>query len=407
MKLGLTMFILDNKFVITILKKNRKLFTSDLEKCNDFMSYVVRCSSFLVIGGAGSIGSATVKAIFKRNPKVLHVVDISENELAELVRDLRSEYGYISGEFKTFAIDVGTDIYDKFINDFGEYDYVLNFSALKHVRSEKDPYTLMRLIEVNILNTIKTIEQAIEKKSKKYFCVSTDKATKPVNMMGASKRIMELYLIKYSEFIDISTARFANVAFSNGSLLHSFINRVQKKQPIVAPDDVRRYFITPEESGMLCLLSAIFGENLDLFFPKLDPDKDMMSFWEIAKLFLNYLGYEPYICETEEEARSLAKELPEKGKWACYISKTDTTGEKEYEEFYTPTDKVDWDRFEDIGVIRMNHNINENKLEYFLREIKSFRERKEWQKSDIVKLFKYILPEFEHIEKGKYLDDKM
>lgn len=396
-----------NEYISTVINRPKFLFYNDIKRSEDYISNQIKTSSFLVIGGAGSIGSATVKEIFKRTPKILHVVDISENDLAELVRDLRSEYGYIEGEFKTFAIDVGTDIYDKFINDFGKYDYVLNFSALKHVRSEKDPYTLMRLIEVNILNTIKTIEQAIEKKSKKYFCVSTDKATNPVNMMGASKRIMELYLIKYSKFIDISTARFANVAFSNGSLLHSFIHRVQKKQPIVAPDDVRRYFITPEESGMLCLLSAIFGENLDLFFPKLDPDKDMMSFWEIAKLFLNYLGYEPYICETEEEARVLAKELPEKGKWACYISKTDTTGEKEYEEFYTPTDNIDWNRFEDIGVIKMNHNINEDNLEYFLREIKSFRERKEWQKSDIVKLFKYMLPEFEHIEKGKYLDDKM
>lgn len=401
------MITMDEKFILSLIKRNKELFLSDLEKFDSVIKDLINNSSFLVIGGAGSIGSATVKEIFKRKPKVLHVVDISENNLAELVRDLRSSYGYIDGEFKTFALDVGSDIYDRFFENYGKYDYVLNFSALKHVRSEKDPYTLMRMIEVNILNTIKTIQQSINKKVKKYFCVSTDKATNPVNMMGASKRIMELYLMKYSEYINISTARFANVAFSDGSLLYSFIQRIQKRQPITVPDDVKRYFITPKESGVLCLLSVLLGENLDLFFPKLDPQKDMRTFWEIAQAFLKHLGYEPYPCATEDEARNLAGILPEQRKWACYISKTDTTGEKEYEEFYTPDDLIDWNRFEDIGVIKMKYNVKPEMLDFFVKEIDKMRQKQSWDKNDIIKLFKLMLPEFEHRETGKYLDDKM
>ena len=221
-----------------------------------------------MIGGAGSIGQAVTKEIFKRNPRKLHIVDISENNMVELVRDIRSSDGYINGEFKTFALDAGSYAYDAFIKADGEYDYVLNLSALKHVRSEKDPYTLMRMVEVNILNTIKTIQQAKDKGIKKYFCVSTDKAANPVNMMGASKRIMEHFLMRESKDIDISTARFANVAFSDGSLLHSFNQRIQKKQPIVAPNDIKRYFVTPQESGELCLMSCLLGDTKDIFFPK-------------------------------------------------------------------------------------------------------------------------------------------
>ena len=240
-----------------------------LEQTNILDSSVSE-SSFLVLGAAGTIGQAVTKEIFKRNPKKLHCVDISENNLVELVRDIRSEYGYIDGDFQTFALDVGSPIYDAFIESDGVYDYVLNLSALKHVRSEKDPYTLMRMIEVNILNTIKTIKQSKEKRVKKYFCVSTDKAANPVNMMGASKRIMELFLMRESVDMNISTARFANVAYSDGSLLHGFKMRMEKHQPIVAPNDVRRYFVSKEESGQLCLMSTILGDNCDIFFPKLD-----------------------------------------------------------------------------------------------------------------------------------------
>jgi FlaA1/EpsC-like NDP-sugar epimerase len=264
---------------------------------------IVSSSRFLVIGGAGSIGQAVTKEIFKRKPLKLHVVDISENNMVELVRDIRSSFGYIDGDFQTFALDIGTIEYDAFIEADGEYDYVLNLSALKHVRSEKDPYTLMRMIQVNIFNTDKTIQQSIKKGAKKYFCVSTDKAANPVNMMGASKRIMEMFLMRRSTDIKISTARFANVAFSDGSLLHGFNQRIQKRQPIVAPNDIKRYFVVPQESGELCLMSCIFGENRDIFFPKLSESLHLITFAEIAVNYLRQLGYEPYICSSEEEAR--------------------------------------------------------------------------------------------------------
>lgn len=398
---------INEAFILSLLGRDKNIFISDLRDNIKEIEDKIRGSSFLVIGGAGSIGSATVKEIFKRNPKLLHVVDISENNLAELVRDLRSSFGYTDGDFKTFALDISSDIYDVFIENFGKYDYILNFSALKHVRSEKDPYTLMRMIEINILSTIKTIEHSIKKGSKKYFCVSTDKATNPVNLMGASKRVMELFLIKYSDKINISSARFANVAFSDGSLLHSFIQRIQKRQPITAPDDVKRYFITPLESGVLCLMSTLLGDNLEIFFPKLSHERDMLTFWEIAKRLLESLGYEPYICETEEEARILSKELPDIGKWPCYISKTDTTGEKEYEEFFSEEDKIDWNRFIDIGVIRMNRDVDVNRLDYFLERIGQMRKSARWNRQDIIDLFQYLLPEFKHKETGKFLDEKM
>ncbi|NCA22074.1 MAG: NAD-dependent epimerase/dehydratase family protein, partial [Crocinitomicaceae bacterium] len=235
-----------------IIGRYEYLFQNDILKSNVELLRIIQDSTFLVIGGAGSIGQAVVKELFKRNPKKLHVVDFSENNLAELVRDLRSSIGYISGDFRTFALDIGSEIYDAFIENDGEYNYVFNLSALKHVRSEKDAFTLMRMIEVNILNTEKTILQSISKNTKKYFCVSTDKAANPVNLMGASKRIMEMFLMRQSLNIPISTARFANVAFSDGSLLHSFNQRILKNQPLVAPTDIRRYFVTPQEAGELC-----------------------------------------------------------------------------------------------------------------------------------------------------------
>jgi len=389
-----------------ILNRSRKLFERDLAKFEDEIQSIIKDSSFLVLGGAGTIGSATVKEIFKRQPKKIHVVDINENNLAELVRDIRSSLGYIDGEFKTFALDIGSDIFDRFMEESSGYDYVLNFSALKHVRSEKDKYTLMRMIEVNILNTIKTLEHAINKKANKYFCVSTDKASYPVNMMGASKRIMEFFLEKYSNHIQISTARFANVAFSEGSLLHSWVLRMQKRQPIVAPKGIKRYFITQEESGILCLLSTLLGDNRELFFPKLSPERDLLELTEIAIKFVRHYGYEPYICETEEEARRVAPILPEKQKWAVYFSDTDTTGEKEYESFFEENEEVVLDKFKDIGVVRFESSPRGKELDCFLRDIERLR-KTGWQKKDILKLFRRLLPNFTHEERGKYLDDKM
>jgi len=396
-----------DKEILQLIGRNSELFEEDIKKYEDELKNIISSSSFLVIGGAGSIGSATVKEIFKRNPKKLHVVDISENNLAELVRDIRSSLGYIDGEFKTFAIDAGSFEYDAFIKNGGEYDYVLNFSALKHVRSEKDPFTLMRMIEVNILNTEKTLIQSIENNTKKYFCVSTDKATNPVNMMGASKRIMELFLMRRSLEIPVLTARFANVAFSDGSLLYSFNRRLEKRQPIVAPKDIKRYFVTPKESGELCLMSAVFGDNRDIFFPKLSEKLHLITFADIAVKYLKMRGYEPYLCESEEEARELVKTLPQKGKWPCLFTISDTTGEKDFEEFYTDENIIDWDRFNGIGIIKNEPIFDERKLNYFMNEIERMKKTLNWNKKEIVELFEYMLPEFKHLERGKYLDEKM
>jgi len=395
-----------DKEILQLIGREKELFEEDIKKNEHKLKDIIASSSFLVIGGAGSIGSATVKEIFKRNPKKLYVVDISENNLVELVRDLRSSLGYIDGDFKTFALDAGSFEYEAFIKK-QEFDYVLNFSALKHVRSEKDPFTLMRMIEVNILNTEKTLLQSIKNNTKKYFCVSTDKATNPVNMMGASKRIMELFLMRRSLEINVSTARFANVAFSDGSLLHSFNKRLEKNQPIVAPNDIKRYFVTPKESGELCLMSAIFGDNRDIFFPKLSESLHLMTFSEIAINYLRMKGYEPYLCTTEEEARELVKTLPKEGKWPCLFTKSDTTGEKDFEEFYTDENIIDWNRFSGLGVIKNEPIYEEEKLEYFLNKIDSYKKSLNWNKEEIVELFEYMLPEFKHIEKGKYLDEKM
>ena len=338
--------------ILSLIGRSQELFVNDISAHNEQLKSIVSSSSFLVLGGAGSIGQAVTKEIFKRNPKKLHVVDISENNMVELVRDIRSSFGYISGDFQTFALDIGSVEYDAFIKADGKYDYVLNLSALKHVRSEKDPFTLMRMIDVNVFNTDKTIQQSVENGSKKYFCVSTDKAANPVNMMGASKRIMEMFLMRRSEEIAISTARFANVAFSDGSLLHGFNQRIQKRQPIVAPNDIKRYFVTPQESGELCLMSCIFGENRDIFFPKLSEALHLITFADIAVKYLQQLGYEPFLCESEDEARELAETLPALGKWPCLFTSSDTTGEKDFEEFFTDKETLDMARFENLGVIK-------------------------------------------------------
>ncbi len=393
--------------ILTLIGRHQALFSNDIEIYKQGLHDIISKSTFLVIGGAGSIGQAVTKEIFKRNPKKLHVVDISENNLVELVRDLRSAFGYIDGEFKTFALDIASLEYDAFIKNDGAYDYVLNLSALKHVRSEKDPFTLMRMIETNIFNTDKTLKQSIAKGTKKYFCVSTDKAANPVNMMGASKRIMEMFVHRNSLGIDVSMARFANVAFSDGSLLHGFNKRIEKRQPIVAPNDIKRYFVTPQESGELCLMSCIFGKNRDIFFPKLSKSLNLISFAEIAVKYLAELGYEPYLCESEDEARTLAKTLPQEGKWPCLFTKSDTTGEKDFEEFFTEAESLDMDRFSNLGIIKNELDFDAEKLKSFEIKMQEYLDNLSWSKEEILEEFYKLLPDFRHKETGKYLDGKM
>jgi FlaA1/EpsC-like NDP-sugar epimerase len=392
---------------LEIIGREKALFSSDTKLLSKELGEITQSSRFLIIGGAGSIGQAVVKEIFKRDPKLLHVVDISENNMVELVRDIRSTQGYGNGEFKTFALDCGSLEFEALVENEGPYDYVFNLSALKHVRSEKDSYTLMRMIMVNVFNTIKTLRMAREMGAKKYFCVSTDKAANPVNMMGASKRIMEMFLMRESLTQGISMARFANVAFSDGSLLHGFNQRFTKKQPFSAPNDVRRYFVTPQESGELCLLSGLLGNNRDIFFPKLSEKLHLITFSEIAVHYLRVRGYDPYECESEDEARDRAEELIANKQWPCYFFKSDTTGEKDFEEFFTDNEDLDMERFETVGVIQNQPDFDETKLDEFMSGVEALRNQGTWAKDDIVKLYFGLLPEFAHKETGKYLDQRM
>jgi len=393
--------------VLHLIGRDNELFNNDIKKHDNELRRVISRSKFLVLGAAGSIGHAVTKEIFKRDPLKLHAVDISENNLVELVRDIRSSFGYIEGDFKTFALDIGSFEFDKFIDDDGSYDYVLNLSALKHVRSEKDPYTLMRMIDVNIMNTIKTIKQAKKGGAKKYFCVSTDKAANPVNMMGASKRIMEMFLARESNNLCISTARFANVAFSDGSLLHGFNKRLEKSQPIVAPDDIKRYFVTPKESGELCLMSCIFGDNRDIFFPKLSESLHLISFADIAKKYLSLKNLNPITCSDEDEARNFFNNSHSADNWPCLFVKSDTSGEKDFEEFYTSNELLDLDSYDNLGIIKNENYNDESKLDYFLDEIQKIKTKKIWKKSDFLDIFNYMIPGFDHKETNKYLDSKM
>ncbi len=393
--------------ILKLIGRSSELFHEDISNFESQISKEVSESRFLVIGAAGSIGQAVTREIFKRNPISLHVVDISENNMVELVRDLRSKEGYGTGQFKTFAVDCGSIEFKALIENEGPYDYIFNLSALKHVRSEKDPFTLMRMTMVNIINTINTVDLAKNMNAKKYFCVSTDKAANPVNMMGASKRIMEMFLMRESLSQNISMARFANVAFSDGSLLHGFNQRFSKKQPFSAPNDVRRYFVTPKESGELCLMSGLLGNNRDIFFPKLSEKLHLITFSDIAIKYLKELNYDPHICKTEDEARNMSEELISNKHWPCYFFKSDTTGEKDFEEFFTENEDLDLDKYNTIGIIKNKPEFDESKLDWFLERITELRKKSNWSKNDILHLYFELLPEFSHKETGKYLDQRM
>src|SRR6056297_1600616 len=393
--------------ILELIGRSGELFQQDIRDYEAELKEKVASASFLVIGGAGSIGQAVVKEIFARGPVKLHVVDISENNMVELVRDIRSSLGYIDGEFKTFAVDAGSEEFEALFAAEGPYDYVLNLSALKHVRSEKDPYTLMRMVGVNIFNTTKTRDMAAKSGARKYFCVSTDKAANPVNMMGASKRIMEMFILREDSTLPVSTARFANVAFSDGSLLHGFNQRILKRQPIAAPQDVRRYFVTPRESGQLCLMSTLLGDHMEIFFPKLDGNLHLITFADIATRYLEARGYQAVACETEDEARRRSDELIEQGKWPCYFFDSDTTGEKPFEEFFTPDEKVDLDRFSALGVIKSRAIGTPEDLRRFLVSIAELRNRGSWSREALINIFNTAIPNFDHLETGKFLDGRM
>jgi FlaA1/EpsC-like NDP-sugar epimerase len=325
----------------------------------------------------------------------------------ELVRDLRSSKGYIAGEFKTFCLDANSPEFDAFWDAEGPYDYVLNLSALKHVRSERDPFTLMRMIRVNILTSTKLLMKSQQRGVRKYFCVSTDKAANPVNLMGASKLVMEQCIFSLSVGLFVSTARFANVAFSDGSLLAGFNERFLKRQPLSAPRDIKRYFVTPRESGLLCLFSCMLGGHREIFFPKLRETEHTAVFSEIASRYIRGKGYEPVLCSNEAEARARAPQLIETGKWPCLFLDSDTTGEKPFEEFYTDEEQLELDRFQDLGVITKSVASEPKNLEDFLINIEELTSRRTWSKDELVELFHGVINKFAYQDLDRYLDAKM
>lgn len=398
----------DERQVLEILGRERPLFLKDLERHHQEVSERIPGASFLVLGGAGSIGQELVKAIFPYQPGRLHVVDVSENNLVELVRDLRSSLGYIDGDFRTLALDCGAPEFEAFWRSSPRYDAVLNLTALKHVRSEKDPFTLMRMLRTNVLNTERTLQQAIARGVPRYFAVSSDKAAHPANAMGASKRAMELCLIRASDRIHVSSTRFANVAFSDGSLLQGFGHRLAKRQPLAAPLGVQRYFITGSEAGRLCLLAAVLGDNLETFIPAPDDRFQALDFRSIAERYLRSHGLEPVACESEEEARGSVEDLAARGHWPCFFQAGDTTGEKPLEEFTIDGEEVVTDRFEEIDVIRWRRTEGEGRrLDHFLGELRTALEGGSWSREQLLDEIRSLVPEFQHRETGEFLDARM
>lgn len=391
---------------LDIIGRKKELFLNDLATFDSAICDIVRESKFLVIGGGGTIGQAVVKEIFKRNAKCLHVVDLNESYLAELVRDIRSSFGYETVNFDTFALDCGTENFQKFLKS-GRYDYVLNLSAMKHVRSEHSPYSMDRMIESNILNVLRTYESSLNSGVKKYFCVSTDKASNPANFMGATKRAMELCLMTKSNAIPISGARFANVAFSNGSLLESFRNRVQKLQPLSTPNDVRRYFITPKEAGIICIFSTILGGDNEIFFPNNFSEIKLTNFSEIAKKYLQSIGKTMVECGSEDQARSLMTQLDLERFWPVNLFKTDTTGEKQFEEFYTQDEQVKSGKFNEIACVQLTPNKSKEEIDSFLELVSSVDPAQTDSRSVYLNIFKNFIPSFSHVETQKFLNSRM
>lgn len=391
--------------ILNIIGRQSALFTEDLNNLNEELTDKIASSAILVVGGAGSIGKEVVKEIFKRGAKTLHVVDLSENNLVELVREIRSAYGYVTDDFKIYCLDVGSLEFDAFMENSCDYDYIFNLSALKHVRSEENAFTLMRMIQTNIFNSIKL--HNLVKSSGKYFCVSSDKAANPANLMGATKRIMELFAFGNSSKVSVSMARFANVAFSDGSLLHGFENRIRNLHPITAPNDIRRYFITPSEAGELCILSGFFANSGEIYFPLNGEKLPAITFDEVATRYLNSLDLKPHVCESEDEARNYFSTASGDKHWPCYFFKSDTTGEKPLEEFFTQQEEVDMMRYKDIGVVVPASRVSVKLLSEFTRNINNLYSRGSWSKIELSDLIQSLVPEMNYSDKHKFLNGRM
>lgn len=391
-----------------VTKRSQSMFLNDIQNNKQKLSVKIAEKKILVIGGAGSIGSSFIKAVLPFKPASLVVVDTNENALAELTRDLRSTKGmYVPEDYIPYPMDFASPVFEKMFRNRGGFDIVGNFSAHKHVRSEKDIYSVEALLQNNVLHAKKLLDLLAEFPPEEYFCVSTDKAANPVNIMGASKRIMEDVIFSYSDRFKVKTARFANVAFSNGSLPAGFLERIQKLQPLSAPSDVKRYFVSPEESGQICMLSCMLGANREIFFPRLE-EEQMMTFDKIATALLEEYGYDILKCDSDEEAIDKAEALKDGStKYPVHYSSSDTSGEKSYEEFYTDTEKVDLSRMKALGIITEKKIPDKQKIKILFEKLNSAFDRDDTTKEEVISIMHEYLPEFEHIETGKSLDSKM
>lgn len=402
------MFNLEKFIAESITQRPTSMFAQDIEANREKLSQEIRGKSVCVIGGAGSIGSSFIKAILRFEPKSIVVIDLNENGLAELVRDVRATDGlYVPEEFRCYTLNFADPIFERIFRQEKGFDIVANFSAHKHVRSEKDRYSVQALIENNDIKAKKLMDLLKVYPPKHFFCVSTDKAANPVNIMGASKRIMEELVMAYNKYFKVTTARFANVAFSNGSLPDGWLHRLQKKQPLAAPSDVKRYFVSPEESGQICMLACILGKKGEVFFPKLGEDQ-MLTFSSICDDFIKAEGFEKKECDNDAEAKKYAAEMSyESDIYPVVYFSSDTTGEKAYEEFYVPGEKIDMERFSSLGVICENAYRSMSDINDFFAELEKIFHKDDFTKAEVVESIKSFIPNFEHEEKGKNLDQKM
>jgi FlaA1/EpsC-like NDP-sugar epimerase len=403
----MNLFFNTNQFIQEkITKRTGSFFEQDLTTFHDQLKNEIEGKSVLVIGGAGTIGSSYIRALLKYNPDKLVVVDINENGLTELVRDCRSRTEInLPQDFKSYPVNFGDKVFTKIFLQDAPFDIVANFAAHKHVRSEKDVYSIEAMIDNNVVKAKAFLDLLVKHPPKHFFCVSTDKAANPVNIMGASKKLMEEVILAYSNVLPITTARFANVAFSNGSLLAGFIERMMKQQPLSSPNDVKRFFVSPDESGQICLMACILGKSGEIFFPKLIEDQ-MENFGTIALAFIKENGFEPQICATEQEAKEKMKTSSSSKKYPVLLFGSDTSGEKLYEEFYTDNEELELNQFSSLGIIKNAPKRSKEELDHIIKSIESlFIQNVE--KKDVVNLLNRLLPGFQHIETGTNLDQKM
>ena len=389
-----------------VTNREKSFFYNDLENNKEKLIKEINGKSILVVGGAGTIGSSYIKAALNYHPSKLIVVDTNENGLTELTRTLRSDLNITVPEiYLTYPMSFSSKVFYKMLQKHKEFDIVANFAAHKHVRSEKDSFSIEAMIKNNVLDAKKFLDYLKLNKPSHFFCVSTDKAANPVNVMGASKKLMENVIMSYSNDIKITTARFANVAFSNGSLLYGYIQRLLQRQPISCPSDVKRFFVSPDESGEICLLTNIIGNTGEIYFPKLN-ESQLVNFKSITENFFKYLNKEIKVCASEKEAKEIALNLSDDSSYPVYFFKTDTSEEKLFEEFYTTEDKVNLKKFQSIGIIN-SKNSSYFEVESVIKQLSALFDKETYNKEDIINCMNKLIPNFKHIETGKSLDQKM